>query len=249
MREKDAQFVPVLLRIMVGAAMVLMAFAILAGCFPHGGGLFTSREEARRAHCLSNMKQIGLALKQYSMDFRDEYPWHTGLSKPADAWLDLGMLYPNYNTAWVSFFCPSSKDRPFEPKSASGDKAEHPLEPLKSANTKEVISYSYCYDSTGKTKTAWTENAKSTVRLAADKKAGIEIKGADIEKANHKDEGRNLLYHDGHVKWKEGAKALDPDGEDDEVGKPGAKGYADWWSDPPFYAEGMEEEEEEDASD
>jgi prepilin-type processing-associated H-X9-DG protein len=71
----------------------------------------------------------------------------------------------------------------------------------------------------------------------ADKKAGIEIDGKDATQANHKDDGRNVLYQDGHVKWKRGPDALDPDEDDDQIGKPYDRSFTDWWSDPPWYDE------------
>jgi prepilin-type processing-associated H-X9-DG protein len=85
--------------------------------------------------------------------------------------------------------------------------------------------------------TPWDENAKSTVRLIADKKAGWQVPttGTDAALYNHKDDGRNVAYHDGHVKWKAGAKGIDPDEDDDDVGTPGWAAYKVWWSDPNFY--------------
>ena len=79
-----------------------------------------------------------------------------------------------------------------------------------------------------------------TCLLNADKKAAYEIRKGGPNppsKANHKNSGRITLYQDGHVKWTAGPDALDPDESDDEIGKPGAADYADWWSDPPFYGE------------
>jgi prepilin-type processing-associated H-X9-DG protein len=240
MHERERNVASATIRILACAAMIVMAIAILTQSVAGGGIFGRRREQARRTSCLSNLKQFGLGLKQYAQDFEEVYPWHTGLSKPKNAWYDLGLMYPNYMSAISVYICPSSKDKKFEPKSESGDKADYPFEPFKPADNKEVISYAYGYDSTGKITTARTDNARSTVRLLADKKAGIEAT-AD---SNHKDDGRNLLYQDGHVMWKAGADAVDPDEEDDDVGKPDAKDYADWWSDPPWYGESMEEEEE-----
>ena len=248
MYEKERNVASATIRIMACAAMILMAIAILTQSFA-AGGIFRSRRQARRTRCLSNLKQLGLGLKLYAMDFEEAYPWHTGLSKPKNAWYDLGLMYPSYMTAIGVYICPSSKDKKFDPKSESGDKVNYPFEPFKPADNKEVFSYAYGYDSTGKINTAWTKNARSTVRVLADKKAGYYIEEeSDLNptsKANHKDDGRNVLYQDGHVKWKTGPKAVDPEEENDNVGKPDAKDYADWWSDPPFFGEVMEEEKEE----
>ena len=197
------------------------------------------RDRVRRP-CLSNMRQIGLAMKQYSQDFGDRYPWRVGADDPRRAWLDLGMLFPNYCSSWKTFFCPTSRDRQFEPQWPSGDKLANPLDPLAFTDTKQVISYAYGIDATDpENPRAWTENALSTVRLLADKKAGTPIgsSGNPAKLANHRDDGRNVFYQDGHVKWRAGPDALDPDEDNDEVGDPKATNFKAWWSDPPFYGE------------
>jgi len=188
----------------------------------------------QRDSCRNNIKQIGLALKQYTQDYDDRYPWNVGATNPAEAWRDLGMLYPNYNSGWRSFLCPYSQDRMFTPKGALGELDRHPLQPLVSANSHEVISYAYGIDARDpKGPVAWTEAAPSTVRILADKKAGVAL----TKRSNHKLDGRSVLYHDGHVKWRAGEGPMDPDAEDDTVGAPGAKKYRAWWSDPPYYGE------------
>jgi hypothetical protein len=63
-----------------------------------------------------------------------------------------------------------------------------------------------------------------------------------VKKVAHRAEGRNVLYNDGSVKWQRGIKPLDPDEKSDAIGKPDAADYSAWWSDPPFYGEGMEDE-------
>jgi prepilin-type processing-associated H-X9-DG protein len=163
------------------------------------------------------------------------------VKKPENAWCDLGMLFPNYNSGYKSFFCPSAIDEPFELKTKDEWRKDS-LKPLKSTDNSKVISYAYGMDGWDGLPGPWDENAKSTVRLLADKKAGIELKDDDARLANHHDDGRNVAYHDGHTRWIAGAGALDPDADDDAVGKPDAADYKAWWSDPPWYREGMEDE-------
>jgi prepilin-type processing-associated H-X9-DG protein len=187
----------------------------------------------RRSSCLSNAKQVMLALKQYSQDFNGSYPWRVAAEDPNEGWRDLGMLFPNYNSGFKSFFCPDSRDRPYVLN-------KQPLDPFARANSRDPISYAYCFDARDPdARRPWDDNALSTQRLIADKKAGTRIgsPGNPAKLSNHGDDGRNVAYHDGHVKWKVGPDALDPDQDDDAIGKPGAPDYRLWWSDPPYYGE------------
>jgi prepilin-type processing-associated H-X9-DG protein len=216
----------------------VLGMLILAGMLLPA--LARAREQARRASCMNNIKQLGLALKQYTQDFRNVFPWHEGVADPDEAWRDLGLIYPNYTSSPKNFICPSAKDKEFEMIGPSGPLANHPLEPLKPANNKEVISYAYCYARTRRGPRAWTEQDRRTVRLLADKKAGVQISGETVRLSAHSDDGRNVLYLDGHVKWKPGPFPLDPDEQHDRIGRPDAIDYTDWWSDPPWYGEGQE---------
>ncbi len=227
--EKKGINVGCLIAALVGGVVVIV---FLAGLLLPA--LARAREMARRASCLSNIKQIGLAMDQYAQDFSDAYPWREGRSDPDEAWRDLGMLYPNYNTAIKSFLCPSSDDRLFIPKTSDGGGLrENPLNSLAGGNTKEVISYGYCYARARRGPRPWGKGDRYNVRLLADKKAGTEL----TDGSNHRTDGRNVLYHDGHVRWKAGPMPLDPDETEDRIGKPGARDYVDWWSDPPYYGE------------
>jgi prepilin-type processing-associated H-X9-DG protein len=201
-----------------------------------------ARESARRAACLSNLKQLGLGLKQYAEDFDDVYPWRVGASNPAHAWRDLGLLFPEYLPEAKAFSCPSAPGRRLRLKRDRN--GAWPLEPVTADGRQGVTSYSYGVDARGgalhgKTYShlPWTERARSTVRVMADKKAGREMTDLSAHQYKGEPHGRNVLYQDGHVKWKSGKKALDPEPDDDEIGAPDAKDYTAWWSDPPYYGE------------
>jgi len=62
-----------------------------------------ARTKARRISCMSNLKQIGLAMKQYAMDHADKYPTGNntvGLNK---------LIKENYLTDLSVYVCPNSK--------------------------------------------------------------------------------------------------------------------------------------------
>jgi prepilin-type N-terminal cleavage/methylation domain-containing protein/prepilin-type processing-associated H-X9-DG protein len=99
-----------LIELLIVIAVILILAAIL---FPAFG---RARENARRASCQSNMKQIGLGFAQYVQDFDERYPLGvvdaaaSGVSpyKPAFGWADA--LYP-YLTNVQIFQCPSESEK------------------------------------------------------------------------------------------------------------------------------------------
>ncbi len=240
MREEESLGTRLALKAFAAGMMLFLALAILFGCV-NWAVLPWKMKEERRAQCLHNCRELGLALKQYAQDFEQIYPWHAGASEPENAWLDLGLLYPCYLTGFEAFLCPSSQERGLKAPAFPDEKEA--FDTLKPANSKEAISYAYGVDASLDTALSWSESASATLRLLADKKAGIEIKGSFVELAAHKDEGRNVLYQDGHAQWEPGGAALDPDVENNEVGRPDADDYSKWWSDPPWYGEGMGNDE------
>jgi len=150
-----------------------------------------AREKARRANCLSNLKQIGLGVAMYADAYNGRVPLDN-ITSP-----DIGNcfnLLSNVVTSPKIFACPSD-----------GSKKLTTTYPLDSASgIHSNVSYAYCPyiiwqdvpDSVlaldrmnFKTSAAYTKGAK-----------WLATGGANLP-APHKDSGGNVLFNDGHASW------------------------------------------------
>lgn len=101
-----------LIELLVVLAIISILAAILFPVFAR------ARENARRANCMSNLKQIGLAMMQYTQDYDEHLPGATASfpvaqpypSLPSSSntlWLWWNIIYPYIKNTQV-FVCPSS---------------------------------------------------------------------------------------------------------------------------------------------
>ncbi len=97
-----------LIELLVVIAIIAILAAILFPVFAR------ARENARRASCQSNLKQITLGIKQYVQDYDELYPTYLGNNDSATAeWGWAGAIQPYVKSTQI-FQCPS------EPTSPSG---------------------------------------------------------------------------------------------------------------------------------
>lgn len=94
-----------LIELLVVIAIIAILAAILFPVFAR------ARENARRASCQSNLKQIGLGVAQYVQDYDERYPgWARSLNNPAgdssDIWW-MAQIDP-YTKSTQLFKCPSN---------------------------------------------------------------------------------------------------------------------------------------------
>ncbi len=84
-------------------ALVLLAVVLIVAAIVWPGGHHGARDNARRASCASNLKQIGLAFAIYQQDAADQLPFvaRTG----SRGW---GEDVQRYTKGWGIFHCPSA---------------------------------------------------------------------------------------------------------------------------------------------
>jgi competence protein ComGC len=63
----------------IDCLIVLCTIALLAGLLLPA--LQKAKPRSKRINCVSNIKQIGLALRMFANDHQDEFPWHTPIEK------------------------------------------------------------------------------------------------------------------------------------------------------------------------
>ena len=161
--------------------------------------LARAREQARRAVCKSNLKQIGLGLIIYSNDYREAYPF----GMPSDE-KDVGYVLGDFTVLWSSeyiksvdiFKCPSTTDN---------------TEFLAAGDTFWHGAVSYGYDD--------CKNAVSPphVAVAADRPDILYGDYVFRNSGNHKSEGQNVVFCDGHVEWVNSPKLMHPGGIFDDL--------------------------------
>jgi len=100
MRRRRPAFT--LIELLVVIAIIAILAAILFPVFAQ------ARDKARQSMCLSNVRQMGVALSMYVQDYDETYPWAIGL--PADTTPAWGGLISPYVKNLAVFQCPSQGD-------------------------------------------------------------------------------------------------------------------------------------------
>lgn len=198
-----------LIELLVVIAIISMMAAILFPVFAR------ARENARRSSCMSNMKQIGLGIMQYTQDYDERLPFYGSTSggDPSPTTSNYvtttipnwhAQVYP-YVKSWDLFKCPSAPESTGSyPPRASGDSSYgangvvvrwsgSATGPLSLAAIEETAKIIFAHELPERTRLsyAWPPRTGDKFRRWMQTAA---------YNSQHF-EGANLVYVDGHVKW------------------------------------------------
>jgi prepilin-type N-terminal cleavage/methylation domain-containing protein/prepilin-type processing-associated H-X9-DG protein len=203
-----------LIELLVVIAIIAILAAILFPVFAR------ARENARRASCMSNLKQIGLGVMMYIQDYDGGYPFmyqpYPGMPpvrQSSGTWYWQDIIYPYVKSTQV-FFCPSSGgntyaiDRNYGVNNFMIQANTNPpfKEPaLASASSTYMIMDSGTYY----INTDKVSPARQFQWLPGNGLVNSSYCDAVTSTTYHEDcmngrhfDGVNLVYADGHVKWK-----------------------------------------------
>ena len=179
--------------------VVIAIIAILAGMLLPA--LARAREEARRAVCKSNLKEIGIGLTAYGVNYDDSMPyceeswWLDGTTFNASLTSScLALLYPRFLSQDELFKCPSTEDSPTIGAEWVLETGQAPAYQASFGDRPYWPSYGYdkfVHKSRSGTGHAIVADMDGSANVATD---------TDSSSTNHSD-GSHVLYFGGHVRW------------------------------------------------
>jgi prepilin-type N-terminal cleavage/methylation domain-containing protein/prepilin-type processing-associated H-X9-DG protein len=198
-----------LIELLVVIAIIAILASILFPVFAR------ARENARRASCMSNLKQLGLGLTMYAQDYDEKNPL-IFVCLDSDAVCNDFEYWPSLVQPYLKskqlFVCPSHTD----PFILAGRNAGWPVSyvansvfdtpagnqqpPMSNGNRGPSSLASIQEPST----TIWALDGGTYFELNSWNKTDL---GTAIAVSKRHLDGANFLFCDGHVKWQQGTKA------------------------------------------
>ena len=183
-----------LIELLVVIAIISILASILFPVFAR------ARENARRASCMSNVRQIGLGFMQYTQDYDEMYP-KIGADALDTAIYPNGSSGPNY---WYMRIYPYVKSTQVF-NCPSNDKKWTPT--TRTVDVSSTVSYGTNWELLSQPLSLATIQKPSETLMLADSEGAVTytIRKAWVSTRYISDRhlnGANLVFADGHAKWK-----------------------------------------------
>jgi len=211
MGRKNVKTAFTLIELLVVIAIIALLAAILFPVFAR------ARENARRASCLSNLKQMGMAVMQYMQDFDETYPVVAGSG--STTWTFL--TYPYIKNPQI-YVCPSVTEPipAFSPTSLSSLNGVSQYCMNNSSFGSGVNPYLDTYGLSWPTRMAAVRRPAELILFMDSQLDGTTRYWCDVggkSVAYRHFEGANITFADGHAKWQKptfyrtgGTAAIEP---------------------------------------
>jgi prepilin-type N-terminal cleavage/methylation domain-containing protein/prepilin-type processing-associated H-X9-DG protein len=178
-----------LIELLVVIAIIAILASILFPVFAR------ARENARRASCQSNLKQIGLGIKQYLQDYDEKFPvWESG----SGSGLGWAYIIQPYVKSEQIFQCPSNTVAPPDATTNTTLQAR--------AAAAGFTDYWYNFNLQGTNEAQLNYSSNTLMNGDGSGASGITNSTAYRQSIATTDaqihfEGANYSFADGHVKW------------------------------------------------